>query len=130
MNSLLKSISALVVSFSAASALAAPQFLTTHNHTDVESNAFVAGTIPSIHPTPAHQTRDVYWNMVRLACYGNMVDGRCPALIMMATDTNNPIALGWVYMDLDTGDISPKYVTGGGYTITVNGPGEATVTKN
>lgn len=130
MNLMLKSISAIALSLSAASALAIPTFLTTHNNTDVESNAYVAGTIPSPHPTKAHTTRQVPWNMVRLACYGHTTGGKCSALIKMATNTANPVNIGYVSMQLDTGDITPKTLSANGYTLTVNGPGEATINKN
>lgn len=130
MNSMLKSISALVLSLTAAGALAVPSNLTTHNNTDVESNAFIAGTIPSPYPTLAHSTRQVPWNMVRFACYGNTTNGKCSALIKMATNTANPIDIGYVMMELDTGNITPKTLSAKGYTLTVNGPGEATITKD
>lgn len=130
MNFMLKSLSALALTVSLSTAFAAPVYLTTHNHTNKESNAFVAGTIPSPYPTAANSTRQVFWNMVRIACYGHMVNGRCPAVIKMATDTANPIIVGTVSMELDSGDISPKQVSGNGYTLTVNGPGEATITKD
>ncbi|KTD65043.1 hypothetical protein [Legionella shakespearei] len=130
MNSMLKSISALALSLSAASALAVPAFLTTHNNTDVESNAYVAGTIPSPHPTKAHSTRQVPWNMVRIACYGHTSAGKCSALIKMATNTATPVDIGYVSMHLDSGTITPQKISGNGYTLTVNGPGEATITKD
>lgn len=130
MNSMLKSISALALSLSAASALAVPTYLTTHNNTDVESNAYVAGTIPSPYPTKAHSTHQVFWNMVRFACYGHTSGGNCIALIKMATDTAKPVDVGYVSMNLDTGAITPQKVSGNGYTLTVNGPGEATITKD
>lgn len=130
MNSMLKSISALVLSLSAASALAVPTYLTTHNNTNEESNAYVAGSIPSPYPTAAHSSRQVPWNMVRFACYGHTTNGKCNAVIKMATNTSNPIEIGTVTMELDTGDISPKTLSAKGYTLIVNGPGEATINKD
>jgi len=130
MNLLSKSITAIALSLSAATALAAPDFLTTFNNTDLESNAFVAGTIPSPYPTAAHSSRKVYWNMVRIACYGHTTNGKCSALIKMATNTANPIEVGSLSMDLMTGDITPKTLTANGFTVTVTGVGEATISKN
>lgn len=130
MNVMLKSISAIALSLTAVSAFAEPGYLITHNNTDVESNAYVGGSTPSPYPTPAHNSRQIPWGLVRLACWGNTTNGRCPAKIMMATNTNNPVELGWVSMELESGDISPKKVSGNGYTLVVNGPGEATVTKD
>lgn len=130
MKSMLKSLSAITLSLSAATVFAMPEYLITHNDADVTSNAYVAGTIPSPYPTEAHSTRKVYWNMVRLACFGNTQDNKCSALIKMATDTDSPIELGYVSMDLTTGDITPKTLSSNGYTLTVNGPGETTLTKD
>ena len=109
-----------------------PKQLITHNNTDVESNAFVAGTIPSHHPTKAYSESKVGWSEVRLACYGHVVNGTCPALIKMATGPNdtNPVDLGMVSMDLNTGIITPSILTANGYTMIVNGPGETTLLKN
>ena len=130
MNLMLKSISAIALSLSAASALAVPDYLITHNNTNVESNAYVAGTIPSPYPTAAHSSRQVPWNMVRFACYGNTTNGKCSALIKMATETAHPVDIGYLTMQLDNGDITPKKLSANGYTMVVNGPGEATVTKD
>lgn len=127
---MLKSLSAIALSLAAATALAAPAYLTTHNNTDVESNAYVAGTIPSPYPTNAKSTRQVYWNMVRMACYGHSSSGKCAALIKVATNTANPIDIGTVTMDLETGDISPKQISNNGYTLVINGPGEASINKD
>jgi hypothetical protein len=122
---------AAVLTFSSALASATtPSHLITHNLTDVESNAFVAGTIPSPYPTKAHSEGSVAWWQVRFACYNNTTPaGLCPALIKMATDTANPIELGYVYLDLKTGDITPQTLSAHGYTATVNKPGEVTITQ-
>ncbi len=130
MNLMLKSISAIALSLSAATALAVPTYLTTHNNTNLESNAFIAGTIPSPYATPANATRQIFWNMVKIACYGHTTNGKCSALIKMATNTANPIEIGYVTMELDSGNITPKVLSANGFTLTVNGPGEATITKN
>jgi hypothetical protein len=129
MNLLFKSISAIALSLSAVTSFAAPAYLITHNNTSEESNAFIAGA-PSIYPTPANSTKQVYWNLVKIACYGHTSGKTCPAVIKMATNTANPIELGTVSMNLDTGDISPKVFSSNGYTFIVNGPGEATIVKN
>lgn len=130
MKLILKSLSAIALGLSVfTAASAAPSYLTTHNKTDVESNAYIAG-IPSIYPTAAHASRNVAWNLVRIACFGHSKDNKCSAVIKMATDTSNPIVLGSVSMDLTTGDITPKVLSSQGYTITVNAPGVTTITKN
>jgi len=112
---------------------APPKLLITHNTTDLESNAFVAGSIPSRHPTKAHSDSKVAWSEVRLACFGHVSNGQCPAMVKIATGPNdggNPIDIGIVSVDLNTGVITPSSISGNGYTILVNGPGETTIVKN
>jgi hypothetical protein len=130
MNSILKGLSVITLSLGTAVTFAAPAFLTTHNNTNEESNAYVAGTIPSPYPTAPHSDNQVFWNMVKIACYGHTSNNKCSAAIKMATNTANPIVLGTVIMDLETGDISPKRISENGYTFIVNGPGEVTINKN
>lgn len=128
MNKLQKTLSAVVLSLSAGGLSAAPSYLITHNLTNEESNAYVANLIPSTHPTKAHSDGKVSWLVVKLACTLHKTNGRCPAMIKMKTDTANPVDLGMVSMDLDTGDISPKTLVAQGYRFSVNGPAEATLT--
>ncbi len=42
----------------------------------------------------------------------------------------NPVDIGVVSMDLDSGDIIPKQISANGYTLNVKGPGETTITKD
>ena len=129
MKLMLKSLSAITLSLSAVVAFASPANLTTHNLTNEESNAFIAG-VPSPYPTAAHSKRQVLWNLVRIACYGHTTGNKCSAVVKMATNTANPIIVGTLSMDLVTGDITPKVVSAKGYTITINGLGETTITKD
>lgn len=121
---------AAVFYFTTTTVMASPILLITHNTTDSESNAFVAGTIESHYPSKAHSDNKVSWVSVKMACFGHTVDSKCPALIKMGTNTPNPVELGTVVMDLNTGDITPKQITANGYTLIVNGPGETTLIKN
>ena len=131
MNQLIKYITAGALGLFAATAIAAaPRYLVTHNTTDAESNAYIDGTIPSQHPTRAHSDNKVFWAAVRIACFGHSTGGQCSALIIMETNTSNPVPVGTVTMNLDTGDITPKQIIANGYTITVNGPGETTISTN
>lgn len=130
MNKLRNVLTVLTLSLGATAAFASPVQLITHNTTDFESNAFVAGTIASQHPSKPHSDNKVSWVSVRMACYGHIVNGKCPALIRMATNTASPIDLGMVYMDLNTGDITPKQLTANGFSVIVSGPGETTIVKN
>jgi hypothetical protein len=111
------------------SSFAAPKQLVTHNLTSVESNGFIDGVIPSQHPTKAHSENRVFWASVKLACYGRVVNNSCKALIKMGTDTPNPVDLGWLSLNLITGEITPTSLSGNGYHLEVNGPGETTLTE-
>ena len=130
MKPFIKTVTAITLGLATTAALASPKQLVTHNLTNVESNAFVAGTIPSQHPTHPQSDNKVMWAGVRLACFGHTTNGKCSALIKMATNTANPVDLGVVSIDLESGDITPKQITAYGYTMTVNGPGETTLTES
>ncbi len=130
MSRVYKLLIAATLTITATAALATPKNLITHNNTDLESNAFVAGTIKSNHPTKAHSTNSVSWISVKMICYGHIVDGKCPALIKMGTNTAFPVEIGTVIMDMNTGDITPKQISNNGYTLIVNGPGETTLIAN
>jgi hypothetical protein len=104
-----------------------PKLLITHNKTHLESNAFVAGRIPSQHPTKANSEGRVIWASVRMACFGHIKNGRCPALVKLGTNTATPIILGMVAIDLNTGDIEPKELHANGYSMIVDGPAETTI---
>ena len=45
----------------------------------------------------------------------------------MKTNTQNPVELGQVTIDLNTGDIQPTRLHANGYTMIVNGPAETTL---
>jgi hypothetical protein len=110
-----------------------PKFLITNNSTDVESNAYVDSVIPSQHPSKAHSTTKVSWLEVRLACYQRAPNGICSALVKMETGPNDgghPVDVGIISMNLNTGAFLQNKISGNGYTVTVNGPGETTITKD
>ncbi len=130
MNGFFKILAVTTLGLCSQAALAAPSALMTHNHTDVESNAFIDGTVKSPYPTKAHADGSVSWTAVRIACLGHTSNNKCKALIKMATNTANPVNLGWLEMDLTSGDLNPKQVQSNGYTLTVNGPAEVTLDKN
>ena len=132
MKCLWTSLTTGMLSLCAAAALATPpKQLITHNTTNVESNAFIDGTLPSSHPTHPHSDGKVFWGEVQIACFGHLsADRKCSALIVMASNTDTPIKIGTLAMDVDTGDITPKQLSANGYTITVNGPGETTLSTD
>jgi hypothetical protein len=106
---------------------AAPKQLITHNRTSVESNAYIDGTIPSVYPSKANNDNRVFWASVKLACYGRISNNICHALIKMKSNTPEPVDLGWVTLNLSTGEILPSLIVANGYRMTVNGPGETTI---
>jgi hypothetical protein len=127
-----RTLVAVTLGLTTTALMASPRQLITHNMTDVESNAFVAGTIPSQHPAKAYSDSKVVWTEVRMACFGHTINGKCSALIKMGTGPNDSeiVDLGMVTLDLNTGIITPSTLSANGYTMTVNGPGETTLTKN
>ena len=129
MNCLIRNVGgALLLSLLASTALAAgPKYLVTHNNTNVESNAYIDGSIPSQKPTPANKTEKVHWSIVQMACIGHATNNKCSAYVYMGTNTASPVLLGMVTLDLVSGLITPSQVSGNGYTLTVNGPGETTL---
>ncbi len=110
------------------SALASPKQLITHNLTDRESNAFIEGTVPSPYPTKAHSVGKVFWASVRMSCFGHTVAEKCPALIRIGTNTDNPLDIGVVELNIETGEITPSVIHGNGYKLIVNGIAESTIT--
>ena len=131
MNRFIKNMTVgTLILFAVTAIAAAPKHLITHNTTNAESNAYIDGSIPSQHPTKAHSDGRVFWTAVKMACFGHSVGGKCNALIAMQTNTPNPVTIGTVTLDLDSGDITPKQLSANGYTITVNGPGETTISSN
>lgn len=130
MKPIAKILATLGLSLVALSSSAAPRFLITHNNTDAESNAFIDGVIPSQHPSKPHSENRVFWTAVRLACFGHIVEDYCAAVIKMETDTPNPLVIGTLKMNMHTGEIIPAQLSANGYTVTVNGPGESTITKD
>lgn len=133
MSRLPKGITLFIGCFLFSSLFAAPpKVLITHNTTDVESNAYIAGTIPSKHPSAAHADNRVAWAEVRLACFGHVIAGKCDALVKMATGPydGGAIDIGTLTVDLNTGAITPSILTANGYSVIANGPGEVTLVKN
>ncbi len=66
------------------------------------------------------------WAAVRLVCVGH---NPCWAVVKMETNTTHPVDIGTVTIDLDNGNITPSVITGNGYKLFVNKPGEVTIVK-
>lgn len=130
MRSILKSLTTVALGLTTTVALAIPTHLITHNRTSVESNAYIGGVVPSPRPTPPHSDRSVNWAVVLISCSGHTVGTKCSATIKMAPNSPDPITIGTVTVDLKSGDITPKQISANGYTLTVNGPAETTITED
>ncbi len=130
MSRLKNLVIAATLSMTATVTFASPAMLITHNTTHLDSNAFIAGTIPSNHPTRAQSDNKVAWVFVKMACFGHTIGTKCPALIKVGTNTATPVEIGTVMMDLNSGDITPKQLSANGYTLLVNGLGETTIFAN
>ena len=129
MNNVFKSIAAITLGLATTAAMAVPSALVTHNQTNVESNAIIAGS-PSPYPTAAHTTNSIGWLLVRIACYGHTVNDECAATIVMDSNSAHPIELGEVKLNLVTGEITPAVISNNGYTMTVIGEGETMLTED
>lgn len=130
MKLLTKVISAATLALAVGVSYASPAKLITHNKTNVESNAIIGGHA-STHPTKPNKDRAVPWIHVRLVCHGYVVNNKCSAVIRMGTDTSHPVDVGTATVDLDSGYITFIYADekNSDYVVTVNGPGETTITK-
>ncbi|KTD63879.1 hypothetical protein [Legionella spiritensis] len=117
---------ALGVSFYAGSVSASPKAMVTHNQTSMTTNAYVDG-VAAPKPAMPHSTTSVPWFFVKAGCDKHVGDGICPAVIKMNIDSDSPIEVGTLYVDLHSGVISPAEISAHGFTITVNAPGEITV---
>ncbi|MDR3502514.1 MAG: hypothetical protein P4L79_08015 [Legionella sp.] len=126
MKSIFKILSAIAVSVTTVTALATPTHYITHNNTKWETNVIVKG-VDSPFPTLPYSTRKVAWRMVRLGCGITPV---CAAVIKVATDTSDPIEIGTLYMDMDSGKITPQQISAQGYTAKVKDIAEVIITHD
>lgn len=109
----------------------APSLAIAHNKTlNMEANAFLDGTQASPMPIAPNSTLQVSWFFLMLGCSGHTTDNWCPALIKVGTNTSSPISMGYMKVHMQTGEITPKELHAGGYSVYVNGPGEVTLVKD
>jgi hypothetical protein len=123
-------VSTALVTWATSTFAAPPRFLLTNNMTDYTAGAYVNGTVPPQHPTLPNSKGKVYWGLISIACHSFIVDGKCPALVKLGQNNQYPIEIGYVYLDMNTGEITPKVINNNGFTLTVNGPGETTITQD
>lgn len=130
MTFIMKTSTVIALTLATGIAIAAPKQLITHNQTNYESSAFVGGVIPPQHPTKPQSDGYLPWTAVRMACFGPYTtNGKCWAVIKMGANTPNPIEVGKVTIDLETGIITPSVLKANGFTFTATGPGEAMITQ-
>lgn len=130
MNRLFKGLTVAALGLATTAVFASPTYLIIHNQTNAESNAYIEGTIDSHQPTKGYSVGKVHWAVVRMICSGHIIEGNCRALIKMETNTSRPVNLGWLYLNIESGAITPAAgLSANGYTLKVNAPGEATITK-
>ena len=123
-------LSTALITASTLTFAAPPRYLLTNNMTEYTAGAYVNGTVPPQHPTAPHTKGKVYWGLINISCHAYVVNGKCPALVKLGHNNEYPIEVGYVYLDMNTGEITPKVINHNGFTITVNGPGETTITKD
>lgn len=126
MKSIFKILSAITISVTSVTALATPTHYITHNNTEWETNVVVKG-VESPFPTLPYSTRKVAWRMVRFGCGITPV---CAAVIKVATETSDPIEIGTLYMDMESGEITPQQISAHGYTAKIKGIAEVIITRD
>jgi hypothetical protein len=97
-----------------------------HNLTNLTTNAYV-DEMEGPKPALPHSTIKVPWFMVKTGCFKHKDEGICPAVIKMDIDSDTPIVVGTLYVDLETGTITPSQISANGFTVKVNAPGEVSV---
>jgi len=118
----------LTLSFSALS-FSAPQFLISHNQTLYQSTAYVDGKISLPNTIEPLSDTTTSWITLKRLCFGRSLSSRCPIIIKMGTDTGYPFDLGLIYIDLNSGAITPNQLSFNNVVLRVNNNGELTLSS-
>lgn len=110
----------------AASVIASPKAMVIHNLSDTITNAYVDG-VAGPEPTEPNATSRVRWFIVKAGCRKHTNEGICPVVIKMDIESDSPIVVGTIYIDLESGMISPQKISGNGFAVTADGPAEVSV---
>lgn len=100
-----------------------PEQFIIHNHTHERVNTKVWGTTYGF-PANADSDKRVNWNAVKFLCSQK---SPCEADIVINPRTADEIFVGHGQLSLDTGEITPAFIQGNGYNISVTGVGEITI---
>lgn len=127
MNRLISCALTLTVITFTANALATPKAFITHNLTNTTTNVYVDG-VAAPNPAMPSATTKVSWFIVKTGCQKHKEEGVCPAIIKMDIEKDIPVEVGTLNVDLESGVITPSRISGNGFVVIVNAPGEITVT--
>lgn len=108
-------------------AFATPKAFITHNLTNKTTNVYV-DEVAAPNPAMPSETSKVAWFIVKAGCQKHKNEGVCPAVIKMDIENDFPIEVGTLNVDLESGVITPSRISGNGFVVNVNAPGEITVT--
>ena len=125
MNKFSKLFAGTVLATASSIALAAPSELVVENKTDYQARAYVNGI--SKNPAEAHSSMSLNWTMLKIVC---MYRTDCKAEVKMKADTSNPVSLGNVSINLDSGVINTSGLSlAEGFNVSYVAPGHAVVTQ-
>lgn len=102
----------------------APQVLTTHNQTNYQAIAYVDGKISLPKIAEPLSDSSISWVTVNRLCYGRTVNNKCPLVIKMKGLSSYSFDLGVIYMDLNSGEITPKQITFNHIQLNAHNTGE------
>ena len=111
-------------------ARAEPMYYVTHNRTDFETKTLIASDNPIFFSTPEHSSSKIDWWMLQHRCETLLMNHTCKVLLKAETNSNHPVELGVLTIDLKYGEIYPKYLSANGYSVSVIGIGEIHIYKN
>jgi len=125
MNKFSKLFAGTILATASSIALAAPSELVVDNKTDYQARAYVHGI--SKNPAEAHSSMSLNWWALSMVC---AFQTECKAEVKVKTDTANPISLGNVSINLDTGVIDTSGLSHAeGFNVSYVAPGHAVVTQ-
>jgi hypothetical protein len=120
-----KLVTAAVLSLASSVALAAPANLVVDNNTDFQARAYVKGI--SKNPAEPHSSLSINWSILNLICF---YQATCEAEVKVKTDSNNPLFLGKVTMNMSSGAIDTSKLSQlEGFKVTYLSPGHVRIDK-
>ena len=133
MSRFIKFISTAAIALTATAAFAAPEYLITANHTNLNGRpgavayAYLYGKLPPSHPIMPGETYPLPWSKINFLCSNRPT---CPATIRMGGNSSDTgIEIAQMVLNVSTGDITPSLSIQNGYKIEVTGPGYIVITN-